>query len=221
MRKFSGMLLVIVFALLLAACGGEDEGGDPTEEPTEAATSTEAAEETATDTATEAAATGGGTPASGAMPDTSTPASTAPPASVASPAASPVATPTAATPESGNVVRAAPDGAEGGTRSLSGTIILPGSDGQAFIFSDTGCVGLGEFSNVQAGRQVVIRDETGTIIGVTTLDDSGATDMCAWNFSVEVPESEFYSVSIPMVIEYVYTSEDIEQQNGEISLPLR
>jgi hypothetical protein len=56
---------------------------------------------------------------------------------------------------------------------------------------------------------------------VTTLQASSATDACVWDFTLEVPESAFYAVSIPMEVEYVFTSDEVEQSGGQIEIPLR
>lgn len=105
--------------------------------------------------------------------------------------------------------------------TLAGQVILPGTENEAFILSDEGCVGLGANADMRADRQLVVRDETGTIIGVTTLEAAGEADGCAWEFSLEVPESAFYAVSVPMKTEMVFTHDEIEQGGDEIAIPLR
>lgn len=228
-RKLFGMMVILSVAMVLAACGGEDEEDTPAEVATEPAENGVVTEEPTIEIATEiadvedATPTEEGIPASIASPNVATPPSTAAsPAATSMPAAaSPVAqaSPGAAvaTPGSGS-----DQSEEAGTMlTLSGTVLLPGEVNQAYILTDTGCVGLGGYSDIRAGRQLIFRNESGEIIGVTTLEASDATDMCSWTFSLEVPQSEFYAVSIPMVFEYIFTDQDIDDQDGKISLPLR
>ena len=224
---------MILFALVLAACGGEDEE-EPAADATETEVVTDAGEETATEEgATEEPVVGGltGTPIAAATPGPmATPASSELPAGIASPAASPVASPVAgATPEGDSVLvlpagdeaeDATPAAAAGGSVTLAGEVVLPGTLGETFVIAEDGCVGLNGYSDMRAGRQLVVRDEAGTIIGVTELEATDASDACAWTFALEVEESEFYSVSIPMEVERVFTSEQVEENSGEITVPL-
>lgn len=247
MRKLSVMMLMILLAVLLTACGDDEEAE---EEPTEPVITTEVVEEEptevvedleteeATETADIAVIEGDdATPELLITPEivgtpiaTASPVVTASPVSVVAAAASPVAgaiPDVIATPVEDSVVVVSPqdDAAEATPsamlRGLSGQVVLPGAANETFIITDEGCVGLGEYSDIRAGRQVVVRDEADTIIGVTTLEASSATDTCAWNFTVEVPPSDFYAVSIPMEAEHILTSEEVEENDGEITIPLR
>lgn len=219
-RKLSGMLLVMLFVLLLAACGAGDEEPEPTEEATEppAVTETVETEPTEEPPGMEVASPAA-TPMADASPTSAVvpvdEASGATPDSVGTPvaAATPVGTPVTVT------------GFEAGEEDasmmipLSGQVVLTGAENEAFVISDEGCVGLGEHSDMQVGRQVVVRDESGTIAGVTTLEASDA-EGCAWTFSLEVPESEFYSVAVPMKTEMVFTQQEVADANGELAVPL-
>jgi hypothetical protein len=226
-RTLAGLMAMVLLALLVAACGDEDESGDATEEATTvSAVTTEAAEEP-TEIATEPG--DASTPVSAASPATlATPAiAVASPVAAASPVgiASPVAM---ATPESSDAAVAPVTGSAESTPAdetasavtLSGEVTLPGTAGETFVIAAEGCVGLNGYSDMRAGRQLVVRDETGTIIGVTEIEASDATDACSWTFSVEVPESHFYAVSIPMEVEHVYTHDEVEADGGEIEVPL-
>ena len=205
------------------------EDDDATEEPEEAVATPETVATTAM-TASPASAAGATQEEDAAATPESAVAIT--PIAEASPEIIDAATPAAATPEDGDesaaavgsdTTEATPVAASTTVtlRTLSGEVVLPGTLNEAFVISDEGCVGLGEHSDMQAGRQVVVRDERGTIVGVTSLQASDATDTCAWDFAVEVPDSDFYAVSIPMEVEYIFTSEDVEQNGGDITVPLR
>lgn len=253
MRKLSVMMLMILLAVMLTACGDDEEAEDePTEgevstevveeQETEGEVDTEVVEELETEDATEAADIAvveddDGTPELLITPESvgtpivsASPVVTASPVSVVAAAASPVAAAipdVIATPVEDSVVVVSPqdDAAEATPsemlRGLSGQVVLPGAVNETFIITDEGCVGLGEYSDIRAGRQVVVRDEADTIIGVTTLEASSATDTCAWNFTVEVPPSDFYAVSIPMEAEHILTSAEVEENDGEITISLR
>lgn len=241
-RKLAGLMTLILVALLLAACGSDDDNGDATEEATtvadiateattEEATETEAVETETTEATEEtlggvtesspvAAGTGGmASPAASGLP--ATPAG--------APAASPVAiaaTPAAATPATDAAIApvAATDaGAEASPAAadvvLTGRVELPGAPNEAWVMTNEGCVGLGANTSLKPGQQLVVRDAEGAIVGVTMLAASDETDACSWDFSVTVPNSPFYEVSVPMAIEHVFTQEDVEQSDGELVIP--
>jgi hypothetical protein len=230
-RKLSGLLLLMLVTLSLAACGSDDGNDEPT------AVATEVADETPTVTPTESAlGIDEATPASvtPTLTDVGTPVVTASPVVAATPVpavtpvvlSSPVAdaSPVAATPAAALVVPvgdvASPEPTAVRMVALAGQVILPGSENQAFVISDEGCVGLGANADMQAGRQLVVRNENGTIIGVTTLTPAEAAEGCAWDFALEVPESQFYSVAIPMKTEMIFTHDEIEQSGSEVAIPL-
>jgi hypothetical protein len=191
---------------LLAACGGgNDDDETPTvqPQPTQDAPTETAVTELPTLVATP------GTPV--ALPVSSPVASP-----VASPAASPAASPVASPVGIGIPVGAAPEASE---RELTGTVSLPGTANEDFLLTDDGCVGLGEFAGVAVGQQVVVRDETGTIVGVTRLMGSDDGISCTWRFSLAVPDASFYEVELPAVTEHVFTADEIE--DGPVELELR
>jgi len=210
------MLLVAVFALILAACGEED--AEPTAEPTSAAVNTVEDEDSAIDEIVDedSTPTVSGTPDVAATPEAITAASPAvialasPAAATPEPSVGAVPADISATPASGSLIAA----------TLSGSVVLPGMANQAYVISEDGCVGIGSFAGLEAGQQVVIRDAAGAIIGVTELGASDATDSCQWVFQLEVPESTFYSVELPMIAQHVYTQEEVASANGEIELTL-
>lgn len=259
-RTISGLLLMVLMALFLAACGDEAEDAEPTAPPavtdtTETETETEtAADDTgdlvavaspspvtdmaesspvaspvggvddatpiaAVDDATPIAAVDEATPV-GAM-DMATPAAAV---TGATPAATPAVATPEASPEGAAVVPPAATSQEAAeepveTFTLNGEVALAGQENVDYVLSDEGCVGLGANGDLRDGRQVLVRDETGTIVGVSTLATSDA-DGCVWEFSLEVPESEFYEVAIPMKTVMVFSHDEVEANNGEVSLQL-
>lgn len=103
---------------------------------------------------------------------------------------------------------------------MKGFVVLEGQENEAYVVTEEGCVGLGEYADLQAGRQVVVRNEDGTIISVAQLDTSDERDGCAWEFVVQVPESNFYSVSVPMMFEQVFPKGQVNENGGEVTVEL-
>jgi hypothetical protein len=202
-----GLGVVTVLAMLLVACGG-DSGDD---EPTGTTESTIEVVATIAEPTT-AAPTGPSTPVS--SPAAATPVG---------PGSTPVATPHGATPLASGaatpVVVPATDG-NAGTQILTGTVMLPGTANERFVISDDGCIGLGEYAGLQAGQQVIVRNENGTVVGTANLAATGSAVVCSWTFELEVPVSAYYEVSIPMRAEQVYAASDVAASNGQVELTL-
>lgn len=135
------------------------------------------------------------------------------------------ATPEAATPAASSITpaTASPDAAEEEPADmvmLNGKVELMGEENVAYVLSNDGCAGLGANRDLRDGRQVLVRDESGTLVGVGELATSADADGCSWDFSVEVPESTFYEVSIPMKTVMAFSHDEVEASNGEVSLQL-
>jgi hypothetical protein len=73
---------------------------------------------------------------------------------------------------------------------------------------------------VQAGQQVVIKDEAGTITGVTTLAATESETACSWTFEAEVPVASYYTVSLPLIAEIVVSDGDLDRLNGDVHISL-
>jgi hypothetical protein len=236
-RKLAGLMTMILVALLLAACGSDDDNGDATEVATTVADiATEATTEEAAGTESAEVATseatpevdsvvpaGGSSPVAAALPGgMATPASAElPPSVVGTPAASPVA----ATPVDAAVAPVAATGGDADATpaaeevTLTGRVELAGAENEAWVMTNEGCAGIGANTDLKPGQQLVVRDATGAIVGVTMLAASDETDGCSWDFSVTVPDSPYYAVSIPMTVEHVFTRDDVEQSDGELVVP--
>jgi hypothetical protein len=229
-RKLAGMMAMVLLALLIAACGSDDSEETPTAEPAGETVSTTAPEDAATEAATEIATPETeaevGTPVvmatPGAMATPSVARIEASPVAIASPVvmATPDDSSAIVAPVGGAADSATPVSGSGEMVTLRGEVTLPGTPGETYVIADNACVGLNGYSDMKAGRQLVVRDETGTIVGVTEIEASDATDACSWSFSLDVPQSAFYAVSVPMEVEHIFTQEEIEQSSGEITVPL-
>lgn len=214
LRRLFAIFALVLVGGILVACGSEDDDATPTATiaPTVAPIETEAV---ATETETIA-------------PD-ATP--------VASPGATPVvdAVSPEATPELGlytgseedlmktpqvqpPLVATAIEPTAVPMAEVAGRLTLDGRAQQDYTISDEGCVGLGEWRQLKPGAQVIVRDATGTVVDIATLDGDGASDDCVWTFAIDVPGADFFSVSIPMVTEVWFDQNDPAVTSGELEL---
>lgn len=83
-----------------------------------------------------------------------------------------------------------------GTVTIHGTLELRSADGFHLVGSQ--CVGDGGYSDISAGAQVVVTDETSKTVGVGSLGTgSWIGSHCEWPFEVKVPDgSAFYGVEV-------------------------
>jgi hypothetical protein len=212
-RKHPAMLLMAVLVVFLTACGSDDDDSEPTAAPTQPPT---------TDVEPSVAPTidSPATPPVIATPGLAgTPVAS--PEIAASPVVSgtPLATPALASPApDAAIMPAVTDAAT--TQHIDGTVSLLGQVNEQFVISDDGCVGLGTYAGVEAGQQVVIEDQYGAIVGVAELAATESRVVCSWTFTLEVPLSDYYTVSLPMVAEHVYTGEEVTRGDGRIDLTL-
>ena len=88
------------------------------------------------------------------------------------------------------------------------------------MISDDGCIGLDDYAGLQAGQQVIVRNEAGTVIGTANLAATSSAVVCSWTFEIEVPVSGYYVVSIPMRTEQAFTAGDVAAASGQIEITL-
>lgn len=221
-RRFFALCSLILLGGILVACGAED---DP--DPTATVAPTIAPAETATDEATIAAtevasmpeASPAATPVTAVEGD-ATPVMPATPATDdATPVTEDVAAPAVLPAGSGENASTPEAEAEPvPMNAISGTLTLDGRAQQDYTLSNEGCVGLGEWRQLKPGTQVIVRDATGTVVDIATLESADAGDACMWSFDLDVPGADFFSVSIPMVTEVWFAQDDSAVQAGEIEL---
>lgn len=101
---------------------------------------------------------------------------------------------------------------------MSGTLTLDGREQQDYTLTDDGCVGVGDWRMLKPGAQVIVRDAAGTVVDIALLEAGDNADTCSWNFELEAPDTDFFSVSIPMVTEVWFAADDAAVQSGEIEL---
>lgn len=102
--------------------------------------------------------------------------------------------------------------------AIAGTLTLDGREQQDYSISSDGCVGLGEWRQLKPGTQVIVRDATGTVVDIATLESRDSDNACSWSFAIDVPGADFFSVSIPMVTEVWFDQNDPSVQSGELEL---
>lgn len=221
-RRLFAIGALILIGGLLAACGSEDEELEPTAAPVTRITSDQEGIIEPTETAAPTESSADATP-------------------IASPAATPVSTEaTAATvtmPESDDSTVATPQAetvvpvitAEEDAETvveptevpiveLAGTLTLDGRVQQDYTLTEEGCVGLGEWRQLEPGTQVIVRDASGTVVDVAALDAQSSGEDCAWTFAVDAPAADYFSISIPMVTEVWFDQNDPAVQSGELEL---
>lgn len=107
---------------------------------------------------------------------------------------------------------------------IIGLVELTGEAFKDFIVSPIGgCMGMGGYSDISAGAQVTIRDQSGEIVGLGELlpDPRVETpDKCSFYFSVEVPESKFYTVDMGRRGELSYSHSDLEHDEFQVKLSI-
>ena len=91
-----------------------------------------------------------------------------------------------------------------------------------FFDLTTGCTGTGGYDDVEAGLQVTVSDQTGTVIGNGALG-SGQTiaEGCQFRFRVNnVPLATFYRVAVGRRGELSYSLDQMKQANWSVELTL-
>lgn len=217
-RRLLAICSLVLIGGVLVACGSDDEDATPTSTAAPSTRITSNETSTVEPTSTETAASTSSMATPGATPATS-----------GTPAATPVDT--EGTPEQGlyagtqedlmqtpQIQPIRPIATAVPLQELSGTLTLDGRVQQDFTISDEGCVGLGEWRQLQPGTQVIVRDATGTAVDVAELEALTDGDTCSWSFAFSAPGSSYFSVSIPMVTEVWFDQTDAGVQAGEIEL---
>lgn len=106
-----------------------------------------------------------------------------------------------------------------GGATLTGTLTLTSDD---LAGSDDNCSGTGGFGDIQQGMDVVIRDETGAIIGTSRVGPGTRSGRhCEFGFEVvELPIAEFYTVEVGDRGDLTYSPEELSEMDWHIDLTL-
>lgn len=212
------ILSLFVLSVILSACGSDDDAAEATAEPT-------ATRSPALATETEVVVAETSSPE--VRPALATPMDLASVGTPAAMQATPhldavtVATPVAdATPVAATDAAATPvDSSTLATMQVQATFTLGGVEQQDYLVSAEGCVGLRDWRGMQAGAQVIVRDANGTVVDVSELEAIDSADSCSWVADLSVPDSEFVSISVPMIAEVWFSQSELETGEVEITLP--
>lgn len=101
--------------------------------------------------------------------------------------------------------------------TATGTLTLSSADGSG-ISGGTSCSGTAGYDDIREGTQVVIRDETGTTVGVGQLEAARSlgTTTCVFSFTVNGVEAgaDFYEVEVSRRGGITFSQEELEQGVG-------
>jgi hypothetical protein len=85
------------------------------------------------------------------------------------------------------------------------------------------CYGTGGYSDIEGGMDVTVRDKSGSILASTstsigTSDDDDFLFSCEFKFTLEVPSSDFYSITIGRRGELNYSLSEMKEMSWNVSL---
>jgi hypothetical protein len=105
---------------------------------------------------------------------------------------------------------------------ITGTFTLLGTEGEDFLDLTTGCTGTGGYDDVQAGLQVTISDQAGTVIGNGALGPGvNIADGCQFRFQVDnVPLATFYRLQVGRRGEISYSLDQMKRASWSAALTL-
>lgn len=207
--RLFAVLSLFVLSAVLVACGSDDTA-DPTAEPTATRSPVISTEVPGTpDEATVAPTEPPATPITRSGPPLPGSEADATPIS-ATASASPVSAGTVSDPSPVTDVQLVP------TEAI---IRLEGNEQVDYVITDEGCTGIGNWRVLQSGTQVVVRDASGTVVDIGELEASSSGDGCSWVANVDVPESGFFSISIPMVADHWFDAAEVDTGTLDVTIP--
>ena len=108
-------------------------------------------------------------------------------------------------------------------RSITGTFKLLDSGVER---SGSLCYGTGGYSDIETGLKVVVKDERGKILGISSLgadiyEGDYPSVVCLFPFVIEdLPKAKFYAVEVGRRGEMIYSYEDLVEMNWEVGFSL-
>lgn len=111
---------------------------------------------------------------------------------------------------------------------IAGTVELLADSGDISFFALPigGCMGMGGYEDLQAGKQITVRDETGTMIGVGGLEpiylpsEGIDNQRCVFTFTIDVPEARFYTLEMERRGVLTYSKAELDTAEWHIDLSL-
>lgn len=106
--------------------------------------------------------------------------------------------------------------------TIDGEFTLFGTRGEAYRLVGTRCVGLRGYDDIYVGAQVRVTDGTGAILGIGNLGEGWSDRQCTFTFSVEVPRSDFYTISAGSARRGgpTYSFDEMESMDWEVQLSM-
>ncbi len=98
---------------------------------------------------------------------------------------------------------------------VKGIFVLLG-DADSVESTGSGCQGTRGYDDIHSGAQVVVRDESGTVLATTSLGNGTLleTGMCYFEFHVgSLPRAQFYSFEVSRRGELTYSRSELEQND--------
>jgi hypothetical protein len=105
--------------------------------------------------------------------------------------------------------------------AVSGTMLLGQNDASWTVGS--ACSGSGGYDDVTSGQQVVVTDQSQTVVGTGNLGDGKAVAVngCQFSFKVpDLPKTAFYSVEVTHRGKTTYSFDDMQASGWHVALTL-
>lgn len=109
--------------------------------------------------------------------------------------------------------------------TITGTVNLPqAADGlSAFNETETGCVGIGQYADLQIGAQAVVRDSSATTIAEGTVTSAQITEdnTCLFAFVInDVPHVPWYLIMVGVRTSPLYQFDEISGLNWSVNFTI-
>lgn len=109
--------------------------------------------------------------------------------------------------------------------TITGTMTLDAEGVDPGDTNTPGCRSKGGYEDIAEGAQVVVKDGAGSVLATTalgggtqTVTDPGAD--CVFEFSVAVPDAEFYSIEVTHRGALTYSRVELEERGWTVSFSL-
>ena len=87
----------------------------------------------------------------------------------------------------------------------------------------SGCNGTDGYDDIHEGSQVVVTNESGTVIGTTELGPGRSQSSgvgCRYDFSVAVPDAAFYNIAVGDRGKLTYSKAELESRSWGVVMTL-
>lgn len=112
----------------------------------------------------------------------------------------------------------------GSKQTLSGSVTVRDSDERnpSVLVLDTWCFTRGGYADISSGADVKVKDGEGVVIALSELSKGTAVNSttCRFDFVVELPGSDFYSIEIGNRDEVTYSKADLAERDWRLDLSI-